>query len=179
MNNFMWAAKMLFWISGALQTYFGSLKGCYQRGCYCRERLYSQISLKVWDSKEKLAFSSRLPLRRHIARLGTFSVDPGIVVSFYASAHHPHTTLAIDEWMIFWPSKDSPVEVRSTECSRHLVFELSLHVRLLPATLQWSCVDENFAALMKISYVHVCMYVCMYSGHSVLRSNSKLLENLQ
>ena len=38
----------------------------------------SQISLKVWDSEEKLAFLSRLPLRRHIARLGTFSVDPDI-----------------------------------------------------------------------------------------------------
>ena len=33
----------------------------------------------------------------HIARLGTFSVNPGIVVSFYASAHHPYTTLAVDE----------------------------------------------------------------------------------
>ena len=121
MNNFAWAAIMLFRISGASQAYFGRFKGCYQRGYYCRERLYSQISLKVWDSEEKLAFSSRLPLRRHIARLGTFSVDPGIVVSFYASAHHPQTTLAIDEWVIFWPREDSPVEVGLTECSRHLV----------------------------------------------------------
>ena len=116
--------------------YFAGLKGCYQRGYYFRERLYSQISLKVWDSEEKLAFSSRLPLRRHIAQLGMFSVDPGIVVSFYASAHHPYTTLAIDEWMIYWPNEDSPVKVGSTECSRHLVFKSSLHVRLLPATLQ-------------------------------------------
>ena len=129
MNNFTWAAITLFRISGASQVYFGSLKGCYQRGYYCRECLYSQISLKVWDSEEKLAFSLRLPLRRHIGRLGMFSVDPGIVVSFYASAHHPHTTLAIDEWMIFWLSQDSPIEVGSTECSRHLVFESSLHVR--------------------------------------------------
>ena len=47
MNNFAWAAIMLFRISGASQAYFGSLKGCYQCGYYCRERLYSQISLKV------------------------------------------------------------------------------------------------------------------------------------
>ena len=134
MNNFAWVAIMLFRISGTSRAYFGSFKGCCQRECYCRERLYSQISRKVWDSEEKLAFSSRLPLRCHIARLGTFSVDPGIVVSFYASAHHPYTTLATGEWMIFWPSEDSPVEVGSTECSRHLVFESSLHVRLLVST---------------------------------------------
>ena len=53
-------------ISGASQACFGSLKGCYQRGYYFRERLYSQ-SVHVWDSKEKLAFQSRLPLRCHIA----------------------------------------------------------------------------------------------------------------
>ena len=134
MNNFAWVAKMLFWISGASEAYFGSLRGCYQRGYYCREHLYSQITLKVWDSEEKMAFSLRLPLRRHIVRLDTFSVNPGIVVSLYASTRHPYTTLAIDEWMILWPGKDSPVEVGSTECSRHFVFESSLHVRLLPAT---------------------------------------------
>ena len=138
MNNFTWAAKTLFWISGASQAYLGSLKGCHQCGYYCTECLYSQISLKVWDSEEKLAFSLRPPLRRHIARLGMFSVNPGIVVSFYASAHHPYTTIAIDEWMIFWLSEDCPVEVGPTECSCHLVFESSLHVRLLPATLQFS-----------------------------------------
>ena len=127
---------MLFRISGASQAYFGRFKGCYQRGYYCRERLYSQTSLKVWDSEEKPAFSSTLPLRRHIARLGTFSVDPGILVSLYASAHHPCTTLATGEWMIFWPSKDSPVEVGPpTECSCHLEIQSSLHVRLLLATL--------------------------------------------
>ena len=85
MNNFAWAAKILFWISGASQVYFGSLKGCYQRGYY---KAYS---------KEEMVFSSRLPLRSHIAQLGMFSVNPGIVVSFYASAHHPYTILAIDE----------------------------------------------------------------------------------
>ena len=46
---------------------------------------------------EKLAFSSKLPLRRRIAQLGTFSVDPGILVSLYASTHHPNTTLATGE----------------------------------------------------------------------------------
>ena len=47
MNNFAWAAIMLFSISGASQAYFGRFKGCYQRGYYCREHLYNQISLKV------------------------------------------------------------------------------------------------------------------------------------
>ena len=125
MNNFAWVAIMLFRISGASQAYFGRFKGCYQCRYYCSERLYSQITLKVWDSKEKLVFSSRLPLRRQIARWGTFSVDPGVLVSLYASAHHPYTTLATGEWMIFWPSKDSPVEVGPTECSRHLKIQSS------------------------------------------------------
>ena len=87
MNNFAWAAIMLFSISGASQAYFGRFKGCYQRGYYCRECLYSQISLKVRDSEEKLAFSLRLPLRRHIAQWSVFSVDSGILLSLYASAH--------------------------------------------------------------------------------------------
>ena len=47
MNNFAWAAIMLFRISGTYQAYFGGFKGCYQWGYYCRECLYSQISLKV------------------------------------------------------------------------------------------------------------------------------------
>ena len=89
-NNFVWAAITHFKISGAYQVHFGSFKGCYQCGYYCKERLYSQISLKVWDSGENWCFLLRLPLRSHIARLGTFSVDPGIFVSLYASAH-PHT----------------------------------------------------------------------------------------
>ena len=130
MNNFAWTVITHFRISGASRAYFGRFKGFHQRGYYCRDCLYSQISLKVWDSEEKLALSSRPPLRGHIARWGTFSVDSGIVISLYASAHHPYTTLATGEWMIFWPSKDSLVEVGPTECSRHLVFESSLHVRL-------------------------------------------------
>ena len=137
MNNFAWATLTHFRISGTSLAYFGRFKGCYQRRYCCKECLYSQISLKVWDSEEKLAFSS-LPLSHHIAWWGTFSVDPGILVSLYASAHHPYTTLATGEWMIFWPSEDSPVEVGPTECSCHLVFRSSLHVGLLPATLQYS-----------------------------------------
>ena len=144
MNNFAWAAIMHFRFSGTSWTYFGSFKDCYQHGYYCRERLYSQIRLKVWDSEEKLPFLSRLPLRRHIARWDTFLVDPGILVNLYASAHHPYTTLATGEWMIFWPSKDSPVEVGPTECNRHLEIQSSLHVRLLPATLQLNSIDLQF-----------------------------------
>ena len=98
-NNFAWAVIMLLKIPGTSQMYFYSFKGCYQRGYYCREYLYSQIRLKVWDSKEKLAFSSRLPLRCRIAWLGMFSVDSGILVSLYASAHHPHTTLYSYRWV--------------------------------------------------------------------------------
>ena len=137
MNNFAWAAKTLFWISGASQAHFGSFKGLHQCGYYFREHLYNQTSLKAWDSEEKQAFSSRLPLSRHIAWLATYPIDPGILISLYASARHPYTTLANGEWMIFWPGKDSPIEVRSTECSCHLVFRSSLHARLLPATLQY------------------------------------------
>ena len=105
MNNFAWAAITYFRIFGASQAYFGRFKGCYQCGYYCREHLYSQISLKVWDSEEKQAFSSRLPLSRHFAPLAAFSIVPGIIISLYASAHHPYTTLATGEWMIFWPSE--------------------------------------------------------------------------
>ena len=47
MNNFVWAAMTHFRISSASQVYFGSFKGCYQQGYYCRECPYSQISLKV------------------------------------------------------------------------------------------------------------------------------------
>ena len=61
----------------------------------------------------------------------TFSIDPGILISLYASAHRPYKTLAIGEQLIFWPGKDSPVEVGSTECSCHLVFQ---SFWLLPAT---------------------------------------------
>ena len=37
------------------------------------------------------------------AKLATFSVDPGILISLiYASAYHPYTILATGEWMISW-----------------------------------------------------------------------------
>ena len=68
-------------------------------------------------------------LRHCLAQLAMFSVDSGILLSLYASTHHLHTTLTTGEWMIFWLSEDSPVEVGSTECSCHLVFKSSLHVR--------------------------------------------------
>ena len=158
MNNFAWVAITLFRISGISQVYFGSFKGCYQRGYFCIERLYSQISLKVWDSKEKLAFLLRLSLRCHIARWGTFSVDPGILVSLYASAHHPHTTLATGEWMIFWPSEDSPIEVGPTECSRHLEIRSSLHVRLL----------VHCTCICSCNSVQCCMGLFCYIGKHVV-----------
>ena len=40
-EQFRMGDEALFWISGASQAYFGSLKDCYQRGYYCRESLYS------------------------------------------------------------------------------------------------------------------------------------------
>ena len=101
--------------------------------------------------RRKLVFLSKLPLRRHIARWGTFSVEPGILVSLYASAHHPYTTLATSEWMIFWPSEDSHVEVGPTECSRHLEIRSSLHVRLLPATLQSDVHVQACTSVMECS----------------------------
>ena len=155
MNNFAWSAITHFRISGTSQAYFDSFKGCYKCGYYCREHLYSQISLKVWDSEETLAFSSRQPLRRHIAQLGTFSVNPGILVSLYASAHHPYTTLATGEWMIFWPNKESPIEIWSTECSHHLVIQSFLHVRLPLATLQ--CMQVTVAT--NATKLQPCVYV--------------------
>ena len=121
-------------ISSASQVYFGSLKGCYQCRCYCKERLYSQISLKVG---QQMAFSLRLLLRCPIEWLAKFSVDPGILVSLYASTHCWYITVANNKWMIFWPNEDNPVEVGFIECSHHLVIQSSLHARLLPATLQW------------------------------------------
>ena len=101
------AVITLFRISGASQVYFDSFKGCYQHGYYCRECLYSQISLKVWDSmtaKKNWHFHQDW---RYIAQLGIFSVDPGIVVSFYSSAH-PHTTMS--EWY-FDPAKLVPLKL--------------------------------------------------------------------
>ena len=112
MKNFAWAAITHFRISGSSQVHFCSFKGCYQHWYYCRERLYSQISRKLWENEEKPAFLLRLPLRHHIAWFGTFSVDPGHVVSFYANAYHPHTTLAIlmSEWY-FDPGKIVPLKL--------------------------------------------------------------------
>ena len=75
-----------------------------------KECPHSQTSLKVSDSEEKLAFSFRLPLRCYIAQLAMFSSDPGILLSLCASAPHPHTTLAIGEWMISWLGNDSLVK---------------------------------------------------------------------
>ena len=106
--------KNTFWISDASQVHFGSFKGFNQCGYYFREHLYSQINLKAWDREEKQAFSSRLILSSHIARLAMYPIDPGILISLYASAHLPYTTLATGEWMICWPLEDSPVEVRPT-----------------------------------------------------------------
>ena len=56
MNNFPWAAITHFKISDTPQVHFGSFKGCYQCGYYCKECLYSQISLKAWGSGEKWRF---------------------------------------------------------------------------------------------------------------------------
>ena len=144
-EQFCVGSKALFWISGASQAHFGSFIGLHKCGYYFREHLYSQISLKAWDSEEKQAFSSRLPLSRHIAQLATYPIDPGILISLYASAHHPYTTLATGEWMIFWPGEDTAIEVGSTECRRHLVFQSSLHVRLQPYN-----VPQNLTVVCKM-----------------------------
>ena len=96
-----------FRISGASQAYFGSLKGCYQRRYYCRERLYCrQISLKVWGSKEKLASSfvettSETPYCtiRHV-----FSRSWHCCKLLCKRSSSTHNYSYIDEWIIFWPS---------------------------------------------------------------------------
>ena len=62
--------------------------------------------------------------RYNIAYLvATFSVNPGIliIISLYASVHHLYTTLATGEWMISWLDENISNDVRSTECSCHLV----------------------------------------------------------
>ena len=64
---------------GISQIHFGSFKGLYQCGYYYGECLYSQFSLKKWDSKQKLAFSLRLPLRHHNCTISHISIDPGIL----------------------------------------------------------------------------------------------------
>ena len=119
MNKFAWAVNS-FWISGTSQAHFCSFKGFYQHGHYCKGYIDNQTRPKTQDSEEKPTFSLKLPLSRHIARLAMFSIDSGILVNLYASARHPHTPVATGEWMIFWPSEDSSIEVRSNECSRHL-----------------------------------------------------------
>ena len=43
---------------------------------------------------KKLMFYSRLPLRRYIAQLATFEVDPGIILSLSANEDYLHTILA-------------------------------------------------------------------------------------
>ena len=58
--------------------------------------------------------------------------------------------------------KTSPIEVGLTKCSHHLVFESSLHVRLLPATLQLgnhancgctTCVLHSIASSLLVVYI--------------------------
>ena len=79
------------------------------------------------------------------------------------------TTLAIDEWKIFWPSEVSPIEVGSTECSCHLVFESSLHVRLLPATLQYLCVSRFRMPLKSKNSASLCYSTIPHLPHQVQR----------
>ena len=50
-----------------------------------------------FETAKKKMFSLRLPLRGHTAQLAMFSIDPCILLSLCASAHHPHTTLATGE----------------------------------------------------------------------------------
>ena len=98
MNNFAWAAKKEhFWISGALQAYFHSLKASNNVHTTVKNAYIANLALKLEKAKKKPAFSSRLPLSRHIVYLATISVNHGILLSFYAGAHDPHTTLAAGE----------------------------------------------------------------------------------
>ena len=101
MNYFVWAAKTLFGYLALHRRISAVLKVSTSMEYYFSEHLYSQTSLKAWDSEEKQAFSSRLPLSRHIAILAMYPIDPGILISLYANAHHPYSTQATGEWMIF------------------------------------------------------------------------------
>ena len=73
--------------------------------------------------------------------------------------------------MIFWPGEDTPVEVRPTEWSRHLVFQSSLHVtrytllnhltqRILKST-NWKCTKYStpnfFYNIFQIAIKHLLL----------------------
>ena len=89
---------MLFRISGASQAYFGRFKGCYQCRYYCSERLYSQIYPESVRQQRKTGVFIETASETSNCTMGQhFSVDPGVLVSLYASAHHPYTTLATGE----------------------------------------------------------------------------------
>ena len=62
------------------------------------------------------ASASELP---YIAWLATFSIDPGILISLYASAHCPYTTLATSEWIISWPGDPMVHRVAAILFSSH------------------------------------------------------------
>ena len=91
------------------------LKVCTNADTTVKDAYTIKSAWKFDTVKEKLVFSSRLPLRFHIAKLAAFSVDPDILISLYASAHHPYTILIAGEWMIFWLGEGSSGEVRSTD----------------------------------------------------------------
>ena len=125
MNNF--ASKTLFQYLRRISAVF---KVCTNADTTLGNTFTAKLIWKLETAKKNQCFietASEPPY----CTISHNSIDPGIFITLYASAHHPYTTLATGEWMIFWPSEDSPIEVGSTECIRQLVFQSSLHVRLL------------------------------------------------
>ena len=139
MNNFAWVVIMLLGYLALPKRILAVVKVATNADTTV-ENAYTVKS--AWKCETAIKNWRFLPLRRCFSRWGTFSVDPGILVSLYARTHHPYTT---GEWMIFWHSEDSPVEVGPTKCSCRLEIQLSPHVRLLPATLQLSFDDIDIS----------------------------------
>ena len=101
-NNFAWAAtsgeKRSLEYLALHKRVSAVLKVCNNADTTV-ENVYIVKSVQKFDTakKNRTSFSSRLPLRRHFAKLATFSVDPGVLISLYASDYHPYTILATGE----------------------------------------------------------------------------------
>ena len=117
MNNYALVAKWILEYLALHKCILADVKASTKCRWCCKEHLYTvktaskfEIAKKnwqfhrdyLWDAILHKYFNNAFKLFKH-----------------QSSTH----TLATDEWMISWPGEDSSVEVRSTECSFHFVFE--------------------------------------------------------
>ena len=130
-EQFAWAAIMHFRVSGASQAYFGTFKGCYQHGYYCREHLYSQISLKVETVKKtgvfvKTALETPYYMITHIFSQSWHSCK--LICKRSSSTHNSSYC-----WVSLDPAKIVPLKLGPLSVGHHLEIPPSS----LPATLQY------------------------------------------